>query len=81
MDPTHWTTHLHFISPNPFNHITGIEFVRFVGYNWNLSPGVLPYAGQIHQQICPRISRGFLIAPYQDSSHRLPQLPQLLAPE
>jgi hypothetical protein len=62
--------------PNPFHHITDAEYVRFVGYNCRfLLPPPAPHTFiRIHKHIAMRIPMGFLIAPEQDNSHRLPQL-------
>jgi hypothetical protein len=74
-NPTHSTNPLPGMYPNPLQNITGVES--------SCSPGVTgvscypPWAhtfSHIHTHITPRVPRGFLIAPDQNNSHRLPQL-------
>jgi hypothetical protein len=50
--------------PQPFHHITTVEYVRSVGGNWSSYPPPTPHTC-FHgpQHICPRIPRGFLIGP------------------
>jgi hypothetical protein len=59
----------------PLWSISGVGYVRFVGYNQSFfPPRVLPPQGHNPEITCPQIPRGLLIAPDQNNSHRLPQL-------
>ncbi len=64
------------IYPKALQGITAVESSGSSGISevsW-YPPGYTPYFFHSTQHICPRIPRGFLIAPDQDNSHRLPQL-------
>ena len=64
----HEPTHRQTSSPNPMHHITAVEYVRFVGYNWCFlpTPPYSPYFFHNTQHICPRVPRGLLIGQAQE---------------
>ena len=56
--PPHSTTRRQAIYPNPFHHITGVKYVRFIGCRWSfLLPPYSPYFPQ-HTIYLPPNSEG-----------------------
>jgi hypothetical protein len=51
------------IFPNPFQHITGVEYAKFVGYSWSfLLAFHFPYFFPAFNKVNPaRAPKGFLI--------------------
>jgi len=67
-------------NPNPFHHITRVDFVNLVGLFWSLWPGGGPHTFfQSSHYMWPEIFWGVLIAPIIKTSTHCPAYP-LLAP-
>jgi hypothetical protein len=47
--------------PKPLQHITRVEYVRFVGFSWSFCPGVGPYFFPGYSYYLPGNFEGFSI--------------------
>jgi hypothetical protein len=71
-NPTHSTNPTPGIYPNPFHHITAVEYVRFDGYIWSFYPRGRPL-------FTPN-SANYLPANFEGVSYRRgPQFPALVS--